>query len=373
MAYSINNEYTSDVIKSNSNLSFGGGGASADSDALQSDIRQLIYANGIYDRFDMNVYSKFSRIGVIDPYNALLNTREYIFFTKPDLPLQTSLGTLNEGVRDKSALLNDAAVRYKNTMAQLQQGVGVGTPYMTLLSNTVTSTLDVPGISSDVIETGGNILGTKVSYRGTSCRSDVDHDFNLEFEDTKYLDVYMLFKIYDEYEKLKWEGCVDYESCGAKYVNYIKNKILHDQFSVYKIVVADDGYRIVYWAKLTGCYPTSIPRDAFSDMTNGPQKITVGFKANFVRDMDPTILMQLSQLSLSTIGRNVDLGANGTNDMINQYSNNIYNVQKMANGVWTGEPRVNGGWVGCPFVQIATVPDRRHYGMKQEYYLRWLN
>ena len=53
-------------------------------DQNSSDIQQLIQSNAIYDRFDHDWYNKFSRFGIIDPYNTITTTREYIFVTKPD-------------------------------------------------------------------------------------------------------------------------------------------------------------------------------------------------------------------------------------------------------------------------------------------------
>ena len=41
-----------------------------------SDVKGLIMANGIYDRYDMEWYRKFTRFGIIDPYNTLTTTKE---------------------------------------------------------------------------------------------------------------------------------------------------------------------------------------------------------------------------------------------------------------------------------------------------------
>ena len=43
------------------------------------------------------------------------------------------------------------------------------------------------------------------------------------------------------------------------------NKIIHDQFSIYKFIVDEDMETIIYWGKYYGVYPTSLPRDAFSN------------------------------------------------------------------------------------------------------------
>ena len=65
---------TSPVLQGKSNLSFN-----------TNDISDAIMANGIYDRYDMEWYRKFTRFGIIDPYNTVTTTKEYVFITKPDL------------------------------------------------------------------------------------------------------------------------------------------------------------------------------------------------------------------------------------------------------------------------------------------------
>lgn len=329
----------SPTLKNNASIAF---------NESTDDVRSLIMANGIYDRFDMDWYSKFSRFGVIDPYNALTTTKEYIFITKPDLCILNNSGSVSK-VLANQAFFVDAVNRYKPIAKQLQSSVSAGDgPFMSVLSNSITSSLDLPGISVDSVESAGNIMGTRISYRGMS-RGNIDFDFNLEFEDTKYLDVYMLFKMYDEYERLKWQGYLDFTQAESdRWINYIINKVLHDQVTMYKFVVGEDGYRIVYWARITGCYPTSIPRDAFSDMNNSePQKLTVGWKGHFVRDMDPIIITHFNQLVANKANGKAEL------PLFNQNSH-----------------AMDGRWASTPYIDIKNVSDSKR-GTRREYFLRW--
>lgn len=316
-----------------------------------SDMKTLMRSNGIFDRYEMNWYKKFSRFGIIDPYNTLTKTREYLFITKPDLCILGPSGRISK-VLSNNAFFVDAVRRYRPVIEQLQSSFSLSSgPFMTILSNAVTSTLDVPGISADMVETAANVMGTKISYRGTSIKSDEELDFSLEFEDTKYLDIYMLFKIYDEYERAKWDGAIDFTKAESdRWKNYILNKVLHDQVSMYKFVVADDGYRIVYWAKITGCAPTSIPREAFSNMDDSvQQKLTVGWKGHFIRDMDPTIISQFNTLVRPYVTGKSDLP--------------LFNINTHT---------VNGDWASMPYIDIRTVNDQyRKENGRREYYLRW--
>lgn len=286
------------------------------------DIAKLIRAHGIYDKHEMNWYSKFNRFGVIDPFNALTTTKEYIFFTKPDLNLLTSSGDLNPDLKNVSFFV-DAYDRYKPLLEHLQYSYSKNSgPFLTLLSNSVTSGLELPGVSANTIETATNIYGAHQTYRGGSRSSDRNHEFSLEFEDTKYLEIYMLFKIYDEYENLKALGKV------SPTKEQIFNRVLHDQMTAYKIVVGEDGMTILFYARITGVIPLGANRDAFSDMNNSDgQKLSISFYGNIVKDMDPIVLSTFNRIVSSRISGRKDLS--------------LYDV---------ASKHVEGSWSSCPYI-----------------------
>ena len=229
-----------------------------------SDLERIVKANSIYERTDFDLYKRFQVFPVLDPYRRLNYAKEYVFFTNKEVLLQ---------------------LQYSADPASL--------PFMNLLCNSRRSNLELPSVSTlSDIETPANIHGTKMTYRNTSYSADDGYEFSLEFEDSKYLEVYMLFKLYDEYENLKQYGAIEPK------LNYVINKILHDQFSIYKFIVDEDFQTIVYWAKLTGVYPKSVPRDTFSDLPEtGGISYSIQFKAQFVEDMKPEILADFNAIT----------------------------------------------------------------------------
>lgn len=238
---------------------------------------KLLNSAGIYDRRQIEWYDKFNRFGCLDPYNNVTATREYIFFTKPDLHIfDNSTATAINPELSNNPLFTDAMERYYDVLKQLQYSANPSKhAFVNLLSNSVKSTLDLPGLNVNEVQTGENIYGTFMTYRRSSITADEQHEFSLEFEDTKYTEVYMWFRLYDEYCKLKDLGMVTPPD-----TKYILNKILHDQMSVFKFIVGDDGETLIYWAKLWGVFPKGVPREAFSDLsspTNG-LRFTVNFK-----------------------------------------------------------------------------------------------
>ena len=301
-----------------------------------SDMNDVLWANKLYSRSDIQLYQRFNRFGpLMDPYNAITGTREYLFFTKPDLNIvNPGTDTLNPELGGQ-VYFRELKQRFPNIIAQLQASNGIGDkgPFMILLSNMVNNTLDLPTITASTIDTPQTIYGTGYNYRGWGYTSDEKVDFSLEFRDTKYLEVYNLVKAYEEYERLKRLGLVTPPNIdnakpenGKAFSYYIRNKILHDQFSVYKFIVDCDGESIIYYAKLWGVFFKSVPRDAFSDLKeeNGIT-YSVDFEAAFVDDMNPSILADFNQLVSPFIRNTENLP--------------IYNSSKrMVDGTWAKMP-----------------------------------
>lgn len=265
-----------------------------------------------------NRFSRFSRYGYIDLSGEFLTgTREYLFFSKPDLHLFDLSGNLYEPLRTNPFLV-EAFNHYRFSFYSLQQTFSSNTSgkpndssigdvtsnsstifdtkskFIPLLSNMATSTLDLGDITAGDVEGNRNLYQINTTYREGSLTSDLAYDFSIEFKDTKYLDVYMLFKIYDEYCRHKYM-----EEIEPVNPDYIMSKIYPEPFSIWKVIV-DDTDRIIYWAKAIGVTPMSVPRGAMSNFEN-QIKITINFKAQFVKDMDPVNLMELNHLTKSSI------------------------------------------------------------------------
>jgi hypothetical protein len=255
-----------------------------------------------------NRFNRFSRYGSIDPTHEFVSgTREYLFFSKPDLHLfeNKNPDKMNEELK-YNPFFREAFEHYRYTFLSLQQSYDKQSPifdsnfnlsnkYVPLLSNMVTSTLDLPDISASDYQTNQNLYQIGTSYREGSISSDLQYDFTLEFKDTKYMDVYMYFKIFDEYFRYKYE-----EELTPTQRAYIINRIIPEAISIWKIIV-DDTDRIIYWAKAVACMPMSVPRGSISNIEN-QIKFSVNWKAQFIKDMDPFNLMELNNLTKCSLG-----------------------------------------------------------------------
>ena len=266
-------------------------------------IKAAMHGANIFERNEVKnaLYNKTFRFGLSNPYGAIATAREYLFFTRPDLhilPMDDngvviSSGELNSTLADIPFWVDLFNTRKDTTLKSLQLSVGSADPFNHLLQNQVISNLDVPALNSEMIDTPTNMYGVGYSYRGSSEASDDNPEFSLEFKDTRYLDTYMFFKAYEEYETLKHHGVIS----PSKY--YTVNKILHDQFAIYKFIVDEDMETIIYYGKMYGVVPKSLPRDVFSNpnFDNGIS-YSVDFRAAFYEDMRPDIIADFNKLSL---------------------------------------------------------------------------
>ena len=276
-------------------------------------LKELLLANSLIDRAEIKWYTQFNRFGCLDCFNNLELTREYLFFVKPDLHIMKpgigyngiTVNNMNEELKDNDFFV-ELVERYPDVVDQLQMNLRSGKeriPFMTVLSNSVKNTLDLPSITANEMDSATNSLGTTITYRGSGLTSDNQAEFTLEFEDTRFTEIYMLFRAYEEYERLKRIGKVSpppngsNSSSGVVFTNYHKRKALHDQFGIYKFIVDDDLKSIIFYSYICGVYPKSVPRDAFSDLKDGNGlKFSVDFKGQFVYDSRPSTLVQFNRL-----------------------------------------------------------------------------
>mgnify|MGYP004607961261 CR=1 FL=1 len=262
----------------------------------------LFHSKGLFKRSEIDYFNKRYRFGILNPYQQMSSCIEYLFFTKPDLnifPRDNKTGIpateMHSYLKSQPYWLELVQNNY-DVIKCLQSSLD-GNPrdkFNHLLANMVQSNLDIPGLSADMIETPNNQYGVGYTYRGSSESGNDSFDFSLEFKDTKYLPVYHFFKAYEEYETIKHHGMI------TPYYKYIQDKVLYDQYSIYKFIVDEDGETIIYYCKFWGVKSKGLPRDVFSNTSfDGGISYTIDFNAAFFDDMNPAILSDFNKLSLS--------------------------------------------------------------------------
>jgi hypothetical protein len=346
-------------------------------------MNDLLKSNLIYNRQDLCWYEKFNRFGAMDPYNNLSQSKEYLFFTKPDCHIFTPDTTKLQPVLANNPFFIDAANRYPHVIQQLQSSAGaLGTdkedaitknPFMVLLSNSVKNTIDFQALTATEMDNAVNMYGTSIPYRKDAWLGDENVDFSLEFEDSRFLEVYMLLKIYEEYERYKTVGMIyppnlnkakEYGEAKHNCNSYIANKELHDAFGIYRFIVGEDYQTIIHYSYICGAFFNSVPRDAFNDLKNGEGlTFSVDFKAFCVLDMDPRILVNFNKIIYDAYGENA-------------MQRTRLHIYGQANKTLAEETnaRVNGDWAKYPLVARVPAGGASWFGsksMKYHYQLQW--
>lgn len=271
-------------------------------DKYKSEIENTLLSYGVEYSPNNNMlwYTRFDRFGVVNPYNALMgNTKEYLFFVKPDLNLvyyNKKNDPLNT-VLSKHTYFKELYANNKEVINALQFSIKK-TPFIPMLTNAVNSSLQIQNMEADTVDGPANIYGTSIEYMGNSEKSNENISFSLEFEDDIYKGTYQLFKAYAEYNNIRKKGLMVLDpDDDAKYIDYLQKKILYDRFGIYKIVVGADGETIVYYAYVYGAMPMTVPRDAFSEPEPGKRIVyNIDWKAPFMEDMNPLILYEFQNL-----------------------------------------------------------------------------
>lgn len=316
--------------------------------------KDILLNNQFLKRRDTNWYCKCTRYGWIDPFDNDRVTKEFLFFTKPDLNIiqnNDEYSPTSEELAGRAPVIYEILQRQPKVITQLQHGVeheyniNPGN-FMYLLSNAKTSKLELPGISGESHESTSTLMGTNIQYRGHSFKSDNGYDFTLSFMDTAYLEVYSLAKAYDEYIKLCKRGILKPKK------EYIVNHIDSTMFSIYKFLIGSDGETILYYAKLTGCYIADVPRSDLADPGDDGIKFSLSFHANYVEDMNPYILAEFNAIAIPPSVKLSDCR------LLPVYDSNV---------------GVNNEWGMYPQIQQRDTLRSKRRDVKYDYYLRWFN
>lgn len=340
-------------------------------DDTDEEFYKELRSGGFFRPSDMKHHDKFYRHKRIDPYNYVDGAKEYVFITKPDLPLLDSGGKklsdealsipyfsdLSTSSGYMKAIFNNLCYSYTGEYSD-------DSAFIRILTNRCNSNFDLPDMVIEEMQTATNLYGDQILYTKASGSTDNNIDFTLEFQDTKFLEIYHLFKAYHIYSRAKERGIIGPGIYLAKYgdkgynksadllkggsifdsavdtakgiinsakdlfggstseqeggdrnkgaltgvwktyFDYIINRILYDHMSIYKILVANDGCTILYMAKATGCFPKTISRSALSEIQEkGPLNISIGFKGSgWLEDSNlKELMLDFNSVSLSKI------------------------------------------------------------------------
>lgn len=306
----------------------------------------LAMNDGTTDYNHKQAWSDFDRFYAVDLTNELPSGRHYIFICRPDLYLVEEGSAVSGSLKLSSesrvnvdpyftylaqfhpeiiaSLTGDFAGLKSTGLKTVKQTAASGSGYGN--SSTTDGTKVVSGGKSYTLSIHGFIpyLTSRVEslqlpdytikqntlvqpytkyslpYTTSAIESSTGGSFDLTFREDKYYSLHKLFYAWVYYQNNVMRNIFSPKS------KYIKYNALDYATSIYDFIVDDTGENIIYWAKYTGCVPTSVPMSdmSFNRNSGAETKITIPFSYFYCEHMDRNILMDFQYNSLGYIAMN---------------------------------------------------------------------
>lgn len=249
--------------------------------------------------------SFFNRYRHIYPGDEIKSGKKYCFIVKPDL-------NIPEAILKDAYFQNLYATRPKLlqllTHAPIDNALALaGYPisgvcdtaetnhFISFLSDRTLS-FAIPDFQVDEFKLDQPFTGFASSYAGNSNKSRTDQSTQVQFRDTYNLDILALFDAWIKYIDLVSYGVI------SPYRDYAAGKfwygtpIIDYATSIYEIITKSDGTEIIYWAKITGTFPTTVPHSnyQFSSSDEIDNDIEIQFSGGLPESLNPRILVDFN-------------------------------------------------------------------------------
>ena len=265
---------------------------------LYTDFRDSL--ESIRDTVNLNItrndwFDNFNRYRLMHPDSVLGNTKGYVFFTRPDLNINSQIASTDIGL-----LFYNMSTQHVGIVGELLKDTYPEHQFNTLLCNRCTG-IDIQDETLKTKEIGETLTGWKLNYATTTTESKTANTVTTGFIDDEQLSIYLIFKLWCEYISAVSKGTVSPKD------TYKKSKILDYAISIYYFLCSEDGESIVFWTKFTGCIPTVIPSSNFSDSIDSPirmPKYSIQWQYAFKKDYDPFSLAEFNHLTGSSFSYN---------------------------------------------------------------------
>ena len=152
--------------------------------------------------------------------------------------------------------------------------------------------------SSDVTMEQIDAFDTKQGFRQTlpshKSASEAAGTISINVTEDSNLDFTKMMKLWVNYISNITDGTFDANP------DMIRDGVLDYVSTIYYFVLAPDGKTLKYWAKYTGCWPTSIPYGALKYSKGSGDVVELDLNFNFMvkEDMNPKILEEFNIASL---------------------------------------------------------------------------
>ena len=233
-----------------------------------------------------------NRLGVTLVDNVLGHTRTHIFIGKPTCHIIDDVSGKMPPTVQAQYDMGQFILRDFELFKQLNGRIPGSTAFMTALQNRVVG-ISFQDASLGVSESAANTRGIKQEYGTSYAESLANVPISLTFAMDRNAEAFKLTYVWTDYiEKVK-EGVVLQHQDDA----------LHNRMSytcpIWVFCTEEDDMSIIYWCKLIGNYPRSIPFSIFSNqgiINRDIREITVSFSSSMFKPFDMVALYEFNEI-----------------------------------------------------------------------------
>ena len=275
-------------------------GKNIDSVFKQHNVR---YGFSYSDFYDLVSYFNVARLPDID--GAVMPLVGHVIFTRPSLNVKVyGSGDFLDG---------EAALNYRNLCQNPRTSAFVNDRYgrelLHMLSDGNTSaympvfttramTYTVNDVAIKTIEKGHTFFGHVLKYGKNAEDYKVGGTVSIDFRNDRYQSILKAAYIWQSYIYI-----ISKNDSLKPHETYQHNGVLDYAGSIYYFVTTMDMSRLVYWEKLTGVFPKTVPFSQFSynDAPIVEDKISIEFDYGIRSEpCDPDILLDINTLTRRT-------------------------------------------------------------------------
>ena len=248
---------------------------------------------------DTRQITKINRFKLQVP-ESRLSTKGFLFMTRPNMNLfKTTSNTLSNYKADTDKINDDLGrlptFNYIFNLGknEFSSGEALGKQIFKSLAAFVDPKFETPWLAImtnqfsgyapaqreiDYTEMAKTFHGNSVLYGEPTFKHKVAGTVSMEFTDRRDLSLFYTIKLWAEYIQAVTLGYA------SPYRRYIGLGILDYAASAYYVVTDETMENIIYWEKLTGIFPLSVPDDIFSTQ-DGVNDKDLKYSINFAYSM----------------------------------------------------------------------------------------
>lgn len=222
--------------------------------------------NAVNNQQQLNRINRFRLL----PTDSGLSTRSFIFMTRPDLNLfdRDANGNLIDGQMNPD-LKRLPTFKYIARLRRIGAIMGMlessssnwagsnnRTPWLSIITNQATGYSPIPR-EMDTVEVGETFHGNKIIYAEPTFNYKIAGTIDIPFRERRDLSLYYTLKMWIDYIQAVTLGRASPKR------EYIQDMILDYATSIYFIQTDETMENILYWEKLVGVIPLTVPDNFF--------------------------------------------------------------------------------------------------------------